>query len=61
MSTTGRIDSRAEEMVIFWEGEELRKATTQERIDLCREQLKGANAIYLASINQQQAATPAGN
>lgn len=66
MSTSERIE-RAEEMVSFWDGA-LRTASTQERIDLCREQLKEAreqlkeaNAIYLASMNQQQAAAPAGN
>ena len=55
------------EKVNFWDGA-LRIATTQERIDLCREQLKEANerlkeanAIYLASMNHEQAAAPAGN
>ena len=59
MSTSERIE-RAEEKVNFWDGE-LRIATTQERIDLCERRLKEANAIYLASINQQQTAAPAGN
>ena len=65
MSTSEREEAR--EKVNFWDGE-LRKATAQERIDLCREQLKDANerlkeanAIYLATINQQQAAAPVGN
>ena len=66
MSTTESIH-RAEDMVIYWDGE-LRKATTQERIDLCERilteanlRLKDANTIHLATINQQQAAAPAGN
>ena len=58
MSTSEREEAR--EQVKFWDGA-LRIATTQERIDLCNERLKEANAIYLAIINQQQAAVPAGN
>ena len=60
MSTSEREEAR--EQVKFWDGA-LRIATTQERIDLCErrltganERLKEANAIYLATINQQQAA-----
>lgn len=65
MSTSEREEAR--EQVKFWDGA-LSIATTQERIDLCErrltdanERLKEANAIYLATINQQQAAAPVGN
>ena len=39
-----------------------RKAATQDRIDFCDRRLIEANAIYVATINQQQqAAAPTGS
>lgn len=58
MSTSERED--AKEKVNYWD-RALRNATTEE-IGLCERRLTEANAIYLATINQQQAATaPVGN
>ena len=58
MNTTEREEAR--EKMNYWD-KELREATTKERMDLCERRLIEANTIYLATINQQRAAAPAGN
>jgi hypothetical protein len=61
MNTTERAEAR--EKVNFWDGE-LRTATTKERIDLCREQLKEARHTYdglIAQATTNMTAARAGN